>query len=88
LATVWIPSLLQPFTSGADKVEVDGANLRQVIDALDARYPGLKERLLFDSDRLRPEISAAIDGDTEHLGLLEPVQPETEIHFVPAIAGG
>ncbi len=88
MATVWIPSLLQPLTGGQEKVQVDGANLRQVIDALDSRYPGLKERLLFDVDRLRPEIAAAIDGDTEHLGLLEPVRPETEIHFVPAIAGG
>lgn len=88
MATVWIPSLLQPLTAGHSKVQVEGSNLRQVIDALDVLYPGLKERLLFDADRLRPEISAAIDGDTEHLGLLEPVTAETEIHFVPAIAGG
>ena len=88
MATVWIPSLLRPLAGGQDKLQVEGSNLRQVIDALDALHPGFKERLLFDAARLRPEIAAAIDGNTEHLGLLEPVRPDTEIHFVPSIAGG
>ena len=88
MATVWIPSLMRPLTGGRDKVEAEGTNLRQVIDSLETQFPGMKERLVFDATRLRPEIAAAIDGNTEHLGLLEPVGPETEIHFVPAIAGG
>ena len=79
---------MQPLTGGNAKVEVEGSNLREVINGLESKFPGMKERLLFDADRLRPEISAAIDGDTEHLGLLEPVNADTEIHFVPAIAGG
>ncbi len=85
---MWIPSLLQPMTGGKSKVEVDGRNLGQVITELEALFPGLGERLLFDEERLRPEIAAAIDGNTEHLGLLEPVGTATEIHFVPAIVGG
>ena len=88
MATVFIPSLLEGLTGGARTVEVSGRNLRQVINALDERYPGMKERLLDEDGALIPEILAAIDGETNHLGLLQPVTDTTEIQFVPAIGGG
>ena len=88
MATVFIPSLLEGLTGGARTVEVSGRNLRQVINALDERYPGMKERLLDEDGALIPEILAAIDGETNHLGLLQPVTEATEIQFVPAIGGG
>lgn len=88
MATVFIPSLLEGLTGGARTVEVSGRNLRQVINALDERYPGMKERLLDEEGALIPEILAAIDGETNHLGLLQPVTETTEIQFVPAIGGG
>ena len=88
MATVYIPSLLEGLTGGARTVEAPGRNLRQVINALDERYPGMKERLLDEDGALIPEIMAAIDGETNHLGLLQPVTDATEIQFVPAIGGG
>ena len=48
----------------------------------------MKERLLDEEGALIPEIMAAIDGETAHLGLLQPVNEATEIQFVPAIGGG
>ena len=88
MATVFIPALLEGLTGGVRTVEVSGRNLRQVINALDERYPGMKERLLDEDGALIPEIMAAIDGETNHLGLLQPVTETTEIQFVPAIGGG
>jgi molybdopterin synthase sulfur carrier subunit len=88
VATVFIPSLLRPYTGGQERLAVEGRTLRQVIDALDRAHPGVKERLLLDADRLRPEIVAAIDGVTEHFGMIEPVAEHSEIHFIPAVSGG
>ena len=88
MATVFIPSLLEGLTGGARTVAVPGRNLRQVINALEERFPGMKERLLDEDGKLIPEIMAAIDGETAHLGLLQPVNEATEIQFVPAIGGG
>jgi len=88
VAVVFIPSLLQAYTGGASQVRVEAKNLRQLLEALDERYPGLKERLTDDRGEVRPEIVAAIDGETEHLGLLEPVGEETEVHFIPSVSGG
>ena len=89
MPVVWIPSLLQGLTGGAATVTVPGRTLRQVIDNLDARYPGIKERLVDPgAGRPQPEIAAAIDGDTEHLGLIQPLDEDSEIQFIPAVSGG
>ncbi len=88
MAMVWVPSLLQKLTNGADKVSVPGATLRQVINNLDERHPGFKARLLDDEGRFLEGIAIAIDGEVTHLGLLERVGEESEVHIIPAIGGG
>jgi molybdopterin synthase sulfur carrier subunit len=85
--TVYIPTLLQTVTGGQSAVEVEGATVRQVIDSLEQAYPGMRERLL-DQGRLRPNISVAVDGEVTPMGLLEPVGPSSEVHFIAAIKGG
>ena len=84
---VYIPTLLQAVTGGKSAIEVAGATVRQVIDSLDQLYPGIRERLM-DQDKLRPNISVAVDGDVTPMGLLEAVGPQSEVHFVAAIKGG
>ena len=88
MAVVWIPSLLQRLTEDQDTVTVPGATLRQVINNLDARHPGIKERLVDDEGRFQEGIAIAIDGEVSHLGLIEPVKEDSEIHIIPAIGGG
>lgn len=86
MPTVWIPSLLRPLCGGASTVAATGATLADVIDDLDARYPGLAARLI-EAGRLRPELAVWIDGD-EADSLRAPVADSSEIQIVPAIAGG
>ncbi len=87
MAIVFIPTLLQPLTGGRASVEAEGATVRQVIESLERAWPGIRERLL-DEDRLRPNISVAVDGEITPMSLLEPVGPTSEVHFVAAIKGG
>lgn len=88
MAIVFIPSLMRDLTGGADKVTVEGATLRQVINALEAAHPGTKDRLMDSEGRIQEGLAVAIDGETTHLGLIEPVKETSEIHFIPAIGGG
>ena len=88
MAIVFIPSLMRDLTGGADKVTVEGATLRQVINALEAAHPGTKGRLMDSEGRIQEGLAVAIDGETTHLGLIEPVKETSEIHFIPAIGGG
>ena len=87
MATVWIPSLLRPLTSGQRQVTASGATIGELIDSLEASYPGIRERLC-TGDRLQSSIAIAVDGVTATNGLLEPVRPDSEVHIVPAIGGG
>ena len=87
MATIFIPTMLQKMADGAQKVDMQVRNVRQVIERLDELYPGIKDRLLEDGD-IAPNIAVAIDGDVAIMGLLQRVGENSEVHFVPAIGGG
>jgi molybdopterin synthase sulfur carrier subunit len=84
---VYIPTPLLSLTGGKSPLEVEGGTVREVIENLEQSWPGLRERLMAEG-RLRSNISVAVDGEVTPLGLLEPVSPSSEIHFVAAISGG
>jgi len=84
---VFIPPLLRPRAGGAESLELPGRSIREIIAALDARYPGLGQALC-DGDSLRAGLTVVVDGDVTPQGLLQRVSPESEIHFLPAIGGG
>ena len=87
MATVWIPSLMRDLTGGLTTVQVKGSTVRQIVDNLEAAYPGSRKRLL-TNDTLKPNVGVAVDGDVTRLGLRAKVKSNSEIHFLPAIAGG
>ena len=84
---VHIPAMLRELTGGSSTVEAAGATVREVIDDLDRQWPGIRDRLI-DGERLRPNLSVAVDGEVSPLGLHEVVEPSSEVHFVAAIKGG
>ena len=69
------------------EIDAEGNNLRKLIEFLDIKYPGLKQELV-DDEKLKPTISAVIDGRTTRLGLIQKLDKVSEIHFLPSIAGG
>ena len=87
MVTVFVPTMLLSLTGGVKQLDVEAANIRQVIDRLDEAFPGLKERLV-DQGQIRSNLAVAIDGEVARLGLMEKVEAGSEVHFVPAIAGG
>lgn len=87
VAKVFIPTMLLPLTGGVKQTECQGRNVRQIIDALEDQYPGIKCRLVEDGE-IRSNLAVAIDGDVARMGMLERVREGSEVHFVPAIGGG
>jgi molybdopterin synthase sulfur carrier subunit len=79
--------MLQSLSGGVKEVEVEGRNVRRVIDRLEELYPGMKARLV-EEGAIRPNLAVAIDGEVARMGLLEKVGENSEVHFVPAIGGG
>ena len=84
---VFIPAMLRELTGGRSSVEAAGSTVREVIDDLESRWPGLRDRLV-SNGRLLPNLSVAVDGEVSPLGLREAVAPSSEVHFVAAIKGG
>jgi sulfur-carrier protein len=88
MPVAWIPSLMKKLTDGKSQIEVEGETVRQVIENLDAVFPGFRARLCTEDGRLKPEIAVAIDGEVTVDGLRTPVEKRSEVHFLPALAGG
>lgn len=87
MATVFIPSLLRDLTGGQDTVRVAGSTVREVIEALDQAYPGVKTRLC-EGTGLRRGLAVAVDTELSRQGLKHPVSETSEVHFLPAVSGG
>ena len=77
----------QDLTGGQRKVKVEGTTIRQVINNLEKVYPGMKERLV-ENNEVKPAFSIVIDGDITDATMLDPVDENNEIAFLPAISGG
>ncbi len=90
MAVVFVPTLLRKFAGGATKVEVPGATLRELLDNLESHHPGLKEHILDPDDpsQLMPGLAAVVDGEASVLGLHHRLNPDSEVHFIPAVGGG
>ena len=82
MATVVLGNeLSRLYAGGEPRVEVDAHDYRSLVKALDAKYPGIAEAV-------KSGVAVAIDGEIYQDPLLEPVQPDSEVFFLPAIEGG
>jgi molybdopterin converting factor small subunit len=87
--TIRIPTPLRTLTGGEESVSVPGATVRAVIEAMEAKHPGIRERLL-DEKGVRRHVNLYLgDEDIRFLdGLDTALKAGDEISIVPAIAGG
>lgn len=89
MADVWIPQRMQDITQGVERVMIPGATVRQIVNNLEKEFPGTKEQLYDpEIDDLIPGLAVIVDGEASQLGLLERVNEDSEVHFLPAIGGG
>jgi molybdopterin synthase sulfur carrier subunit len=63
MVQVFIPSQLTSYTDGVSRLEAVGDNIERVLDDLDARFPGLKFRVVDEQDRIRRHMRIFRNGD-------------------------
>jgi molybdopterin converting factor small subunit len=78
---------MRDLAGGQEQVSAPGKTVGEVIASLDEAFPGIKSRLCV-GEQLDPALAVFVDGEIARLGLLAPVKDHSEIHFLPAIAGG
>lgn len=88
MATVVLPrSLVALFPGAEHRVEVgEVGSVSGAIDALEARWPGLRDRLVEAGPSIREYINVFVDGEPAEL--TTPVPPRATVHVLPAVAGG
>ena len=88
--TVRIPTPLRKLTSEQDIVEAAGETLAEMIDSLEASYPGLKERLCDETGDLRRFVNIYVNGEDVRFaeGVATRLNGGDEVSIVPAVAGG
>jgi molybdopterin synthase sulfur carrier subunit len=86
---VRIPTILRTFTGGAKTVQGDGDTLSALIDDIDSRNPGLKERLV-EAEGLRRFVNVYVNDEDVRFtgGLSAPTSDGDVVVVLPAVAGG
>jgi molybdopterin synthase sulfur carrier subunit len=85
---VRIPGILHSYTNGVETVEVPATGtLAEILDALDARFPGLRFRIVDEQEAIRPHIKLFVDGELAR-SLSLPLAPAGELMIVGALSGG
>ena len=86
---VRIPTILRTYTAGEKTVEGSGGTLSELLDDLEARHAGLRDRLV-DDKGLRRFVNVYLnDEDVRFLGGLETtVKDGDHVTVLPAVAGG
>jgi molybdopterin converting factor small subunit len=77
---VHFSSALTRHTGGLEQLTLDAPRVKELVDALVSRFPGLEPEL--------GHLAVAIDGEVRPDAAYEPLLPQSEIYFVPKIAGG
>jgi sulfur-carrier protein len=89
VATVSIPTILRTHTGGEKTVEATGTTVAEVIDDLDARHSGLRDRLITNGNLHRFVNVYVDDEDVRFAGGLDaPVKDSSTVTILPAVAGG
>jgi sulfur-carrier protein len=86
---VRIPTILRNYTHGAKTVDGAGGTLEELFADLEARHPGLRERLV-DEKGLRRFVNVYLnDEDVRFLsGLETAISDGDTVTVLPAVAGG
>lgn len=89
-ARVRVPTPLRRFTGGAEEVNATGATVAALVEDLEKRHPGIKERICDEEGKVRRFVNIFVNGDDiRFLDNLETaIKGGDEVSIVPAIAGG
>ena len=89
MTTIRIPPTLRTETGGERQVPAAGDTVRELLDDLISRFPGLRSQLVEDEE-LAPFVNVYVEGEDIRTreGLETSVSPADTVILLPAMAGG
>jgi hypothetical protein len=84
---VFLPSALAGLFPDSDRrVELHVSTIDDMMDALDRRWPGMRDRLCDSRPAIRRHINIFVEGERATLATV--LEPGTEVYVLTAISGG
>jgi molybdopterin synthase sulfur carrier subunit len=80
------PTLVRLFPDASSRVALDATTVAELIDALDARWPGMRDRICDSSPAIRRHMNVFVDG--RRATLATPLRPGADVFILTAISGG
>ena len=68
-------------------LEVEASSVGDLLTRLDARWPGMRDRVCEAGPQLREHINVFVDGRRER-DLAATLSDSSVVHIIPAVAGG
>ena len=89
MVNIKIPTPLRKFTNQEGEVQAEGDTIIELIENLGIKYPGIKQKLLDETGKIRKFINIYVGDEDIRFLQKEATKVEgKEITIVPAIAGG
>jgi molybdopterin synthase sulfur carrier subunit len=87
---VRIPVQLRALTNGEDVVSASGKSVLEIIEDIEKKYPGVKDRICEADGKVRRFVNIFVnEEDIRFLENLQtPISDKDEVSIIPAIAGG
>ncbi len=89
MVTVHLPrSLVTLFGDPPPRLlDLDAPTLADLVAQLEARWPGMADRLCVPGPQIREHINVFVDGQRQR-DLAAPLSSASIVHIIPAVAGG
>jgi sulfur-carrier protein len=88
--SVVLPSVLRSRSGGRGTVSAWGATVREVIESLEAQYPGLRFNLCHETGELRPHVNIFVNSENIRYlqGLDTPISCGVTVRVIQSVSGG
>ena len=80
------PLLVSLFPDAERLVELSACTVDEMIDALDAHWPGMRDRICDSTPAIRRHMNVFVDG--KRATLETPLAPGADVFILTAISGG
>jgi molybdopterin synthase sulfur carrier subunit len=84
---VRIPDPLRSYTKQQKVVDADGTTVAELLADLDARYPGIRFRMVDEQSRIRKHMKVFVNDESVR-DLATPITDADEITIMQALSGG
>jgi molybdopterin converting factor small subunit len=84
---VLIPTPLRSYTAGQHQVSASGASVRELLEDLERRYPGIRFRMIDEQDAVRPHMRIFVNGE-QVWKLDTALDAADEVQILQALSGG